>query len=47
MKFYLIIFLSVAFIKFVSAQGINTYGNSSNNASNYIDKNGKINKHPH
>lgn len=34
------------FSKAISAQGINTNGNSSNNSSNYIDKNGKINNTP-
>lgn len=46
MKFYLIIFLSIATIKNTFAQGLTINGNSSNNTSNYIDKNGKISNTP-
>lgn len=46
MKIYLITTLCLIFSITTSAQGINTNGNSSDNTSSYIDKNGKINNTP-
>lgn len=46
MKFFLLTFICLIISVTTSAQGINTNGNSSNNTSNYINKNGKINNTP-
>lgn len=47
MKLYLTIFFSITILQNLLAQGVTINGNSSNNTTNYVDKNGKMHNTPY